>query len=523
MGYAPCKGEGIQVSDAAGNLIRLHQPAIERSPLPAVLTVTEEHLVRYANPAFSRLSAIPSGVPAGVRFTSLFRGAEALDALLDRVFRDGVTDVATNVAFSCWEGRVFHGTAIAAPLLDERGLLVQILDTTGQVTGRAREAQAARDLKEANERLLVAGIREQELADEASQRAAEIKALLAAMAEGVTVFGATGEVVLVNPVGRAMLGFSSESPTLDDYRRCDFQHLDGAPLDFEKDVLSRMLRDEPFAELEVLLHAPDGTVRHIVLSSAAVRDARGQVALAMNVYRDVTRIRELEQVREQCTSFITHDLRSPLTAAMFSAQVIEMGRVGHDPQQLAGRIVLSLGRMDEMIRNLLDVQRLNAGHSLLMALGECDLAAIARAAADDLAAFHDQRVVVQGERCARGVWSEGGLRRAIWNLASNALKYGAPGAPVVVTVEKSAERAAVMVHNEGSPIPANEQARLFAPFFRTRASKAGGPQGWGLGLAFVRGCAEAHGGRVTLESDAERGTTFTLELPLDSRPYQDPG
>ncbi|MGK3974406.1 ATP-binding protein [Sorangium sp. So ce118] len=369
----------------------------------------------------------------------------------------------------------------------------------------------------------MAGIREQELAERASQSAAELRALLDVMSQGVTVFGATREVVLVNPAGRAMLGFSSESPTLDDYRRCDLRHLDGARLDFEQDVLSRVVGGEPFAEEEVLLHLPDGAVRHLVLSGGAVRDARGEVALAMNLYRDVTQVRELEQVREQCMSFITHDLRGSMTAAMYAAEVIGMDRAGYDPQVLAGKIVRSLSRMDEMIRTLLDVQRLRAGHGIPLLLGACDLVAIAREVIDDLASFHDKRPVLRGEARVEGIWSQGELRRAIWNLASNALKYGESGAPVVITVEKMSEHAVVAVHNEGPPIPAEDQAHLFAPFVRTRSAMAGGQRGWGLGLTFVHGCAEAHGGRVTLVSDAERGTTFTLELPLDSRPHQRPG
>ncbi|WP_437928559.1 ATP-binding protein [Sorangium sp. So ce291] len=500
---------------------------VERSPIPTLLTVTDEHIVRYANPAFCGLPVMPPEAPAGARFTSLFHGAEALEALLDGVFRDGVADVAAEVALACPEGTAFHGTAIVAPLLDERarkrGLVVQLLDTTAQVTVRAREAQAARDAKEANEKLIVAGIREQELAERASQSAAELRALLDVMSQGVTVFGAAREVVLVNPAGRAMLGFSSERPTLDDYRRCDLRHLDGARLDFEQDVLSRVLGGEPFAEEEVLLHLPGGAVRHIVLSGGAVRDARGRVALAMNLYRDVTQVRELEQVREQCMSFITHDLRGSMTAAMYAAEVIGMDRTGYDPQVLAGKIVRSLSRMDEMIRTLLDVQRIRAGHGIPLLLGACDLVAIAREVIDDLASFHDQRAVLRGEACVEGVWSQGELRRAIWNLASNALKYGESGAPVVITVEKTSEHAVVAVHNEGPPIPAEDQDHLFAPFVRTRAAMVGGQRGWGLGLTFVRGCAEAHGGRVTLVSEAERGTTFTLELPLDSRPHQRPG
>ncbi|WP_437756912.1 PAS domain-containing sensor histidine kinase [Sorangium sp. So ce1389] len=514
--------------DADVDLLHRYRPAVERSPLPTLLTVTGEHIVLYANPAFCGLPVVPSGAPAGARFASLIHGAEAVEALLDRVFRDGVTDVAADVAFACPEGRAFHGTAIVAPLLDDRarlrGLLVQILDTTEQVTARACEAQAARDLQEANEKLIVAGIREQELAERAIQSAAELRALLDAMSQGVVVFGASREVVLVNPAGREMLGLSGESPTLDDCRRCEFRHLDGARLDLEREVLCRIVRDGPFVEEEeVLLHLPDGAVRHLILSGGAVRGARGQVTLAMALYRDVTQVRELEQVREQCMSLITHDLRSTMTAAMYAAEVIGMNRAGYDPPVLAGRIVRSLTRMDEMIRTLLDVQRIRAGHGLPVLLGACDLVAIAREVIDDLASFHDQSPVLGGEARVEGIWSAGELRRAVWNLASNALKYGATGAPVVITVEKTSEHAVVSVHNEGPPIPAEDQARLFAPFVRTRAPMAGGQRGWGLGLMFVRGCAEAHGGRVTLVSEAERGTTFTLELPLDSRPHQRPG
>ncbi|WP_437690209.1 ATP-binding protein [Sorangium sp. So ce176] len=510
------------------DLIHRYRPAVERSLLPTLLTVTEQHIVRYANPAFCGLPVMSPELPAEVSFPSLFQGAEALRALLDRVFRDGVTDMAADVALGRPGGRAFHGTAIVAPLLDERarqrGLVVQILDTTEQVMARAREAQAARDVQEANEKLIVAGIREQELADRANQSAAELRALLDVVSQGVAVFGATGEVVLVNPAGRAKLGLSGARPTLDDYRRCDFRHLDGTPLDFEQEVLSRVMRGEPFAdEDEVLLHRPDGAVRHIVLSGGVVRDAQGRVALAMNLYRDVTQVRELEQVREQCMSLITHDLRSTMSAAMYAAELIKIGRPADNVQMLAEKILRSMSRMDEMSRTLLDVQRLRAGHRLPLLLGACDIVAIAREVIDDLASFHDQRVALRGEARVEGIWSAGELRRAISNLASNALKYGATGAPVIITVEKTSDRAAVAVHNEGPPIAPEDQARLFAPFVRTRAAVAGGQRGWGLGLTFVHGCAEAHGGRVTLESSAERGTTFTLELPLDARPYQQPG
>ena len=106
---------------------------------------------------------------------------------------------------------------------------------------------------------------------------------------------------------------------------------------------------------------------------------------------------------------------------------------------------------------------------------------------------------------------------ALWNLASNAINYGSATAPVLIRVERVGEQgAAVSVHNEGPPIAPEQLERLFTPY--ARGGRADGPRGWGLGLTLVRGCARAHGGRVSVHSDAASGTTFRLELPLDARP-----
>jgi signal transduction histidine kinase len=128
--------------------------------------------------------------------------------------------------------------------------------------------------------------------------------------------------------------------------------------------------------------------------------------------------------------------------------------------------------------------------------------------------------MVRGAKTARGIWSAEELRRAVWNLASNAVKYGSPGSPIVFTIDCTTSAVAISVHNRGTPIPPDEQATLFTPFSQSRSRSAGGTPGWGLGLTLVRGCAEAHGGSVHVESDAEAGTTFTIVLPLDARPFQ---
>jgi signal transduction histidine kinase len=100
------------------------------------------------------------------------------------------------------------------------------------------------------------------------------------------------------------------------------------------------------------------------------------------------------------------------------------------------------------------------------------------------------------------------------------VKYGTPSRPITVAVLERHGRAILAVHNEGPPIPAEQQETLFRAFQRLSDAAASGQRGWGLGLAQVRAVAEAHGGSIGLDSLPEQGTTFTVDIPLDARPYQ---
>ena len=169
--------------------------------------------------------------------------------------------------------------------------------------------------------------------------------------------------------------------------------------------------------------------------------------------------------------------------------------------------------------DLLDTHRVRAGQPLPVTFADCNLAAIARSAVRGVCALHGDRVVVHADKPVRGMWNEDQLSRAIWNLCTNAIRFGAAGTAVIVSVKGGPDGAELSVHNEGPPIAADEQEKLFRPFAQTRAAIDGHPRGWGLGLTLVWACAEAHGGRVSARSVDGAGTTFTLSLPYDARPY----
>lgn len=220
------------------------------------------------------------------------------------------------------------------------------------------------------------------------------------------------------------------------------------------------------------------------------------------------------ELRERFVSVLAHDLRGPLAAAKLAAQMLESK---DDPRGLAKRVARNIERADRMIRDLLDANRIRAGEALPTKIVECDLAAVASEVVDDLAVVHGPRFVVEAHGPLKGYWSDDQLRRALWNLASNAVKYGTPETPVTIALTRVGDRVLVSVHNEGPAITADDQKRLFKPFSRTPSAQAGIPSGWGLGLTLVRGFAEAHGGHVSVESEAGKGTTFTIDLPLDAR------
>ena len=224
----------------------------------------------------------------------------------------------------------------------------------------------------------------------------------------------------------------------------------------------------------------------------------------------------LRDVQKYFSHSIAHDLRNYILAAKMEAQSILLHPDDvASSKKTANSIANSMDRLDSLIHDFLDAGRLQAGQSLPLQFEECDLDLITKEIANEFNYSIGDRFVVKSPGPTLGYWSKSGLNRIIKNLASNAEKYGTPNTPISITIQKSEHTVLLSVHNEGNPIPPEEQTILFQRYRRGKSAEK--ETGWGLGLTIVKGIVESHQGRIFVKSAEGIGTSFSVELPIDSR------
>ena len=235
------------------------------------------------------------------------------------------------------------------------------------------------------------------------------------------------------------------------------------------------------------------------------------------------KLKHEQEMRERFVYALTHDMRTPLTVARASAELLlRTGDKVENRSRLANKVIEFIDRANHLIQDLLDASALRAGDALRLEILECDLQQIIIELSETLAMTYGARFTVESSRPEIGYWDPRKLRQAIDNLVSNAAKYGWEDTPITIRVQAATHEVRLEVHNIGNPLSKGETEKIFDSFYRKESAFKSGKKGWGLGLAVVRGVTEAHGGRVEVRSNATDGTCFTLILPRDSRPFQRP-
>lgn len=232
---------------------------------------------------------------------------------------------------------------------------------------------------------------------------------------------------------------------------------------------------------------------------------------------EAARVRAQEQatrLKEDFLSAAAHDLKTPLTTLVAQAQFLERKaqRDPTAPMDAAGlaRMVREAKRLAALVTELLDANRLEQGQ-LIGELEPTDLVGAAREAAESAGA---ERIVLDASGPVVGRYDPHRIGQLFANLFENAIKYSAPDRPVRTSIREEAGEAHVSVTDQGIGIPAADLPYVFERFRRASNVDARRFSGMGLGLFICRGIVEQHGGRIWVESELGRGTTFHVALPL---------
>ena len=249
------------------------------------------------------------------------------------------------------------------------------------------------------------------------------------------------------------------------------------------------------------------------LAARARRRAAEAERLARGV-RETETLRRSDAVKTAVLRSVSHDLRSPITAIMTASDVLESSGEALSPderEELHSSIRLQIRRLDRSVANLLDLSRLEAGAARpVPELWTVD-GLIARAL-EALGPDNDRVDALLPDDSPPPISVDAAqLEHVLVNLLENALKFSSLTDPVEMRAELADDEVVVRITDHGPGIPEDEHGRIFEPF--QRGPSPDGDRGSGLGLAIARGFVQLNGGRLWIESEPGRGTTFALAFP----------
>ncbi len=234
------------------------------------------------------------------------------------------------------------------------------------------------------------------------------------------------------------------------------------------------------------------------------------------LFRDISERKHLDQLREDLTAMVYHDLRSPLSNVMYSLEALESliaPEVDSSVRSVLDVARRSVDRIQRLTSSLLDIQSLEAGQPLAKK-EPANLSSLISEAVEivrPIAEGRAQEVHVRMEPDLPMIAINADMiRRVLINLLENAIKFNPEAGKILVGASKEVGQVKIWVQDQGPGIPPDEQKRIFDKFARLRSQA----QGFGLGLAFGRLAVEAHGGKIWVGSQPGEGARFVFTLPF---------
>jgi PAS domain S-box-containing protein len=449
--------------------------------------------------------------------TAIFVSAMLIMAWLMSSAKRVVLDPLRNLTGAA--DRIAHGDFSAAHQTlreDEIGVLLNSFAKMVQAL-QMRERELALSLGESRE--LASVTAESRRRVEAAH--ADLLATVETIPAALMIFNVDGSVRLRNRAATDVFGIEPQSPELRRNYWSRFKRIanDGSQIPGDEWISARALRGETVRNEELEIHHPDGRVFPILASGAPLRNELGHVAGAVEAFQDISRLREVDKMKDEFVSIVSHELRTPLTSIRGSVQLVldEPASVPDEEHRHLLQIALNnCERLVRIINDILDISKIESGNVSLRkkAANVSDLVRQSVDVVETPARHAHVTLAVNVPANIRPVMVDPDrIVQALVNLLSNAVKFAPSHSTVDISVTGTEQMVTIVVADHGEGIAPENLNRLFRKFQQVDSSASRRKGGTGLGLAITKALVEQHGGRIFVDSELNKGTRFSITLP----------
>ncbi|HYE22024.1 MAG TPA: ATP-binding protein [Verrucomicrobiae bacterium] len=372
-----------------------------------------------------------------------------------------------------------------------------------------------------------------------TQEKGKLNSMVESMADGVFMVDTRNRLLVINPVAKQMLHITKNQPSM-------FDVLDAlaSKVDLRTKIEESMKFDKLIVEEQLIIS--DKVLRVLI---SPVKDADNKALGAVVLFHDITKEKAVEKMREDFTSMMVHELRSPLTGIRSIANLLREEKIKNEQkkyQEFIDLIVTNSASMLDLVNDLLDVAKLEAGKFQVLKK-DTDIKKLAEQKIQSFKSLAAENgVEIEGkftEKLPNVSADENKIGQVLNNFLSNAIKFTTQGKIVVSVFSLKAgedmvnkvaslgmvwpgmknidkfdkDQIVIAVTDSGIGIPEDQQEKLFNKFTQLEQSAASEKRGTGLGLVISKGIVEAHGGKIGLFSEINKGTTFYFNLPVEKQ------
>lgn len=337
------------------------------------------------------------------------------------------------------------------------------------------------------------------------------------MAEGVIMVNKKGEIMLMNPAAEKLLGVKKEDKIGQSVLK-----------DLKEEQLVSLVQQptDPGKGKEIVIQSQNDQIKKVLLASNAVIESEdGKTVGFVSVISDVTKQRELENLKNTFLTNISHDLRTPITCIHGSLQLLSdttINKLTPSQEKFVTIALNNVKRLSRLINDLLDLSKLEA-KKFTIKPAPFRVDDLIQTLVNEFSAWSKTKAITIQADIQRPLEIEADQDRigqVLTNLIGNALKFTPNGGTITLTGHrlKDAQKVELGVRDTGPGIAKKDFQKLFEKFSRIESPAMQGISGTGLGLTIAKEIVELHGGRIWVESQEGKGSYFAFELPLKHTP-----